>query len=97
MKKARGFSWYQSVRIDSTLNMDNVSDDVNDFLAKLNATGAEDISISYNVIPTVIMANPTPISHKGWTLGTEAVIITALVTWEDNLVWENPLRRDCVP
>lgn len=86
MKKVKGFSWSQSLRLDGTMDMELVSHDINSFLVELYEEGVreEDILIAFNVTPKLIMATPTPLERNCQTLRTEQVLSYALIMWKDD-------------
>ena len=89
MKKVKIFSWSQPLRPDGTLT-ELISDEINAFLVKLHDevwVREEDISITINVTPSLIIATSTPLEHNSQTLRTHVVLVQALISWkEDRLV-----------
>lgn len=84
MIKIKGFSWSQSLRLDGTLDMVSMENDINTFCEGLYNAGAKNISLTFNVISTLNMATPTPLERNGQTFRTYVVLISALIMWEDN-------------
>lgn len=86
MKKVKGFSWSQCLRLDNTLDMELAFKDVNVFLKELYEEGVQekDISVAFNVTPSLIMVTPTPLEKNSQTLKTYTVLISALITWMDD-------------